>query len=300
MSPTWWTSRRKRLAAWSAPVWIAAVLTSGTLIGKTVDNAAGREAYAESDMATAREKFERTHRVNVVQPWVAAYNRGTANHGLRNYPAAKTDFAEALKTVPKAQDCLVRLNLVATIEVMGDELAVARRHAEAETMYAEGLAVLRQGQCGDPTRKPSASPSPSPSGTKSPTPGKSGQPTTGPSGQPTSGPSGEPTTGPSGQPTEGKPSSQPTAGEEQRKEEQERAGESEDRMEEKRREEQKAKEREQRSSKSPTPQPSGEPNPEPPDQRIERVEKQNEEARKQQQKSRDREKRSGTDVERPW
>ncbi|GAB3624933.1 hypothetical protein GCM10027418_30190 [Mariniluteicoccus endophyticus] len=326
-----WNPRRRRSAYVVAPVWLVLVLVAVLLLTKLADNAAGRESYVGHDPAGARQRFERTQRINVVEPWIAHFNHGTAAYQLRRYAEARTDFSTALASVPKTHDCMVRLNLVETIERMGDELAAARSFDAARVQYEEALRVLRAGSCGDRTPDPSASPSaepsasPSRSGTPSrsassapgssesatpgrsgaPSPGHSGEPTSGPSGVPSSRSSGQPTNGPSGQPTSG-PSGQPTQGEqksdeERRQEEKRRAEEAEKRLEKKQKDASGQGQKGATQSPSPTSQPSpAEQDEQGEAQRQQKLEKQNKDARKENQEGRDRKDRTGPRVDRPW
>lgn len=265
---TFWNARRRRLAAWSAPVWLLVVALAVFLLVRVGDNAAGRAAYAAGDPGNARDRFERTHRVNVVEPWVAAYNRGTASFQLGRLPEARADFTEALRTVPTERDCLVRLNLVATIEAIGDQLATAGRHGEAARAYADGLAVLQQGRCGDPHR-----PTPTPSRTRKPSPSAS----------------------PSAQPS--KPSDDP---EQRKQEEQRRADDQRDRMADKQEEQERAAENEQGRPSPPASPPPAPDRPGSEQGRSDELEQRNRAGRKDQQEAQDRAERGGPRVDRPW
>ncbi|HPZ51073.1 MAG TPA: hypothetical protein PLA44_14570, partial [Propionibacteriaceae bacterium] len=197
-----WTKRWVLLACW-APMAILLLGFAVKVFVMTSDAEAGRSAYGTGKYEEAKRRFDATQVVNIFEPWVAPYNQGTTLYQMLRYGEARTSLEASLALVTPRYDCMVRLNLVATIEAQGDELVARQNAAEAKKRYDEALDVLGKGDCG--TRE-SSSPSPSSSGqsskpaSKTPTLSKasSGQTSQSTSGQPTSG-SGQPTQG-SGEP----------------------------------------------------------------------------------------------------
>ncbi len=213
-------------------------------------NDAGRDAYADGRYVDSASQFERNRKGDVLEDWVASYNRGTAMYRLGRYAEARADLERALARVPKQQECLVRLNLALTLEAQGDELRTQQRAAEAQQLYAQARTVLRDGRCGELADR-SASGSPSQTRSGSPSNASSGTPSKSDSGKPSTATSGKPSTGSSGQPTtgsgSGKPTPDPTNEQEQKQQEGERAKETDERLGQKEQQAQKEAEQQQRN-----------------------------------------------------
>ncbi len=234
-----WTRRRILLACY-APLAVLLLAFAVKVFVMTSDNAAGRASYGAGQYDTAQRRFDATQVVNIFEPWVAPYNQGTTFYQLLRYTEARASLEKALTLVPPRYDCMVRLNLVTTIEAQGDELMARQNAADAKKRYDEAIAVLGQGDCG--TRE-SKSPSPSPSGSSSKPTSKSPTPAKASSGQSSKGQSGQPTQGESGQPTKG-----PTSDQERKEQEKQRADEAEQRLDEKSGEAQKQAEQQARDA----------------------------------------------------
>ena len=189
--------RRRRLLLLGLPLLVVAVLVGAKAVSMILINDAGRAAYDTGSMTQADQEFTRLGTVNLLSPWVAWNNRGTAQYGLGAYDVAETDFRRALELVPTRQVCVVAVNLATTLEQIGDELTAAGDTAGGQQRYAEGLALLTRYACphdtengenAEQTRKElerktaeqkpedtTPTPTPSPSGTPTPTPSEDPQ-----------------------------------------------------------------------------------------------------------------------------
>ena len=296
-------SVRAKLLIGFAPLALLLLIFAGKVLLMVSANETGRDAYAQQGYETAEAQFHRNRHLDLLEDWVASYNRGTTLIQLNRYEQARTDLERALTRVPADRDCMVRINLVLAIEGQGDELLAQQHPADAERVYAEAREVLRKGQCGDLAASPSGSSKPSsgrsgPS-TKNhsgqPTTGKSGQPTTGKSGEPTTGKSGEPTTGKSGDPTGKSQQPSPTSPEQRREQEQQQAQEADQRLNDKqqeaqRRAEQQRVEESHRATASPSS--SNPPSSADPQQQQDQLNNRNEKGQQRDQQGKDREDRS--------
>ena len=288
-------SVRAKLLIGFAPLALLLLIFAGKVLLMVSANETGRDAYAQQGYETAEAQFHRNRHLDLLEDWVASYNRGTTLIQLNRYEQARTDLERALTRVPADRDCMVRINLVLAIEGQGDELLAQQHPADAERVYAEAREVLRKGQCGDLAASPSGSSKPS-SGRSGPsTKNQSGQPTTGKSGQPTTGNSGEPTTGKSGDPTGKSQQPSPTSPEQRREQEQQQAQEADQRLNDKqqeaqRRAEQQRVEESHRATASPSS--SNPPSSADPQQQQDQLNNRNEKGQQRDQQGKDREDRS--------
>lgn len=141
-------SRRRRLLIGSVPVAVLLLAFAGKAFVMLGANHAGQRAYEQGVYASAARDFDRNRAVDVLEGWVAAYNRGTSLYRDARLDEARAELEYALGHSPRDRDCMVRINLSATIEAQGDASATARRAKEAAQRYREALGVLREGSCG--------------------------------------------------------------------------------------------------------------------------------------------------------
>ena len=272
-------SVRAKLLIGFAPLALLLLIFAGKVLLMVSANETGRDAYAQQGYETAEAQFHRNRHLDLLEDWVASYNRGTTLIQLNRYEQARTDLERALTRVPADRDCMVRINLVLAIEGQGDELLAQQHPADAERVYAEAREVLRKGQCGDLAA--------SPSGSSKPSSGRSGPSTKNQSGQPTTGKSGDPT-GKSQQPS-------PTSPEQRREQEQQQAQEADQRLNDKqqeaqRRAEQQRVEESHRATVSPSS--SNPPSSADPQQQQDQLNNRNEKGQQRDQQGKDREDRS--------
>ncbi len=281
-------SVRVRLLLGFAPLALLMLVFAGKVLLMVGANESGREAYAQQAYETAEADFGRNRRGDLLQDWVASYNRGTTLVRMHRYEEARADLERALARVPAEYDCTVRVNLVLAMEGQADDLMTQRRAADAEQLYAAARELLRQGGCGSPE---STSPSPGASGSQSASRRPSSrQPST---GQPSTGQSGQPSTGQSGQPTTSQP--EPTSPEQRREQEQQQAQDADQRLDEKQqqaqREAEKQRSRESRRASATPTAPSSRPSQDP-QQQESRLNEKNDEGQRSDREAKDRDDRS--------
>ena len=265
-------SVRAKLLIGFAPLALLLLIFAGKVLLMVSANETGRDAYAQQGYETAEAQFHRNRHLDLLEDWVASYNRGTTLIQLNRYEQARTDLERALTRVPADRDCMVRINLVLAIEGQGDELLAQQHPADAERVYAEAREVLRKGQCGDLAA--------SPSGSSKPSSGRSGPSTKNQSGQPTTGKSQQPS---------------PTSPEQRREQEQQQAQEADQRLNDKqqeaqRRAEQQRVEESHRATVSPSS--SNPPSSADPQQQQDQLNNRNEKGQQRDQQGKDREDRS--------
>ncbi len=142
--------RRRLLMRISIPIAIIAALVSLKLLSAVGLNLIGTASYDRANYSTAADRYVNTQFLNVVQPWKAYYNEGTAHYSAGKFFTASGRFAIALDKVPKApegeprgtDECMVRVNYSLALEGTADETLAVGDAAMAEKYYAEALDML--------------------------------------------------------------------------------------------------------------------------------------------------------------
>lgn len=109
----------------------------------------GTSAYESGNYVDAARYFSRNLVLNVTEPWLAPFDRGTARFALREWAAAESDYRSALPLAPEKHRCRVALNLAWTLEARGDDLRRANLAAEALDTWQQARDILRNYQCPD-------------------------------------------------------------------------------------------------------------------------------------------------------
>src|SRR5690625_1845438 len=142
--------RRRLLLRWSIPVVILAALVALKLLTAVGLNLIGTASYDRSNFSTAIDRYRNTQVVNVVQPWKAFYNEGTAQYSAGKFFTATKRFDIALEEVPKTppdqprgeDECMVRVNYSLALEGSADEALAVGNAEEAEALYTQALDML--------------------------------------------------------------------------------------------------------------------------------------------------------------
>ncbi|WP_457962616.1 hypothetical protein M1E17_13845 [Arthrobacter sp. D1-29] len=134
--------RRRRLLLWSGlPVLLglglsAKLISAGYLAGAAAHDFDARDgagvAAAAAGLRTAN--FFETHK--------APFAEGDALVLAGDYTGARQGFEEALAQAAPEDECVVRVNLVLSIERLGDARLVAEDANAAGKLFEEGLAVV--------------------------------------------------------------------------------------------------------------------------------------------------------------
>lgn len=134
--------RRRLLLLWSAlPVLFvlclsAKLLSLGVLAGQA---AAGFEARDTDAVGSAAAGLRA---LNVIEPHKAPFAEGDARVLASDFEAARALFEEALTLAGPDDECLIRVNLVLSIEQLGDARLAAKDVMAAGQLFSEGLAVV--------------------------------------------------------------------------------------------------------------------------------------------------------------
>lgn len=134
--------RRRLLLLWSGlPVLLvlclsAKLLSLGILAGQAATGFESRDANAVGSAAAGLRA------VNVIERHIAAFAEGDAQVLAGDFEAARQRFEEALALTGEDDECIIRVNLVLTIERLGDARLAAKDPLAAGHLFAEGLAVV--------------------------------------------------------------------------------------------------------------------------------------------------------------
>ena len=134
--------RRRLLLLWSAlPVLLvlclsAKLLSLGVLAGQAATGFEARDAVAVGSAAAGLRA------ANVIEPHKAPFAEGDARVLAGDFEAAKRLFEEALALGGRDDECVIRVNLVLSIEQLGDARLAAKDATAAGKLFAEGLAVV--------------------------------------------------------------------------------------------------------------------------------------------------------------
>jgi hypothetical protein len=130
--------RRRRLALWSAPPALLALAVSAKLLSVGFLGGAAAESYAAGQGSDVERAATWLGLANIVEPHKALFASGDAQVLAGDFAAARADFEAALRAGPGDDECKVRVNLVLSIEKLGD---AAGEGDAAARLFAEGLAA---------------------------------------------------------------------------------------------------------------------------------------------------------------
>ena len=147
--------KRKRLLLWSLPLMLIAFLAALKLLSAVAINMAGGSAYENANYNTAEDRFESLEFFNVIEPWKAHFNQGTAIYASGRFFPATEQFKVALDLVPKSpqgeppgkDECDVRTNYSLALEGLGDEAMAANDPAMGTNYYGQAQEMLAN--CGE-------------------------------------------------------------------------------------------------------------------------------------------------------
>lgn len=147
--------KRKRLLLWSAPLMLIAFLAALKLLSAVALNMAGASAYDNASYNTAEDRFASLEVFNVVEPWKAHFNQGTAIYASGQFWQATEQLKVALDLVPKSpqgeppgsEECDVRTNYSLALEGLGDEAMAASDPAMGADYYRQAQEMLSN--CGE-------------------------------------------------------------------------------------------------------------------------------------------------------
>ncbi|GAA0959840.1 hypothetical protein [Frigoribacterium faeni] len=157
---------RRRLLLWSLPVVLIVLLVAAKLLSMPVFAALTQWSYADREFERSTSLSEPLGIANVIEPWVHHFDRGTGYAQIGVLDVARTEFATALELAPDDPtiSCVIRTDLVLTIEAQGDAALLELRYADAEALFAQGRQAVDEAPEGcfqppeDPARPDTSEP----------------------------------------------------------------------------------------------------------------------------------------------
>lgn len=136
--------RRRKLLLWSAVPVLLMMLTAAKIFSLGALGNAAADGFDRGDSATVASAASGLAVANIFEPHKALFAAGDALVLVQDYAGARGRFTEALAAAPASDACRIRVNLVLTIEALGDSALEAGDSIEAARLYAEGLAVIKE------------------------------------------------------------------------------------------------------------------------------------------------------------
>lgn len=132
--------RRRRLALWSAPPALLALAVAAKLLSVGALGAAAGQSFSSGEQQGVANAASWLHVANILEPYKAHFASGDAHVVGGDPAAAREDFESALEAGAGVDVCKVRVNLVLSIEKMGD--GAAERDAAAQ-LFSEAMAAAK-------------------------------------------------------------------------------------------------------------------------------------------------------------
>lgn len=134
--------RRRRLALWSAPPALLALAVAVKLLSVGALGGDAAHAFETADQEGAASAASWLHVANLVEPHKAFFASGDAHVLAGDLTAARKDFEAALDAGAGQDECQVRVNLVLSVEKLGDAALSAGNQQIAATLFREALDLI--------------------------------------------------------------------------------------------------------------------------------------------------------------
>jgi hypothetical protein len=135
---------RRRLVLFSGPVVLVILLVAVKLIGMPVLALTAQGTYAGRAYDRTVASADGLAIVNVFEPWVQHFDRGTGLAGIGVLTDARTELENSLALVPKGDTgaaCMVRTDLLLVVEEQGDSAVLDQSFDQASAFYAHALSL---------------------------------------------------------------------------------------------------------------------------------------------------------------
>jgi hypothetical protein len=142
--------RRRALLLWSALPVLLALCVSAKLLSLGIFGGQAARGFEAQDHAAVASASAGLRAANFVEPHKAPFAEGDSRVLAGDFAAARQLFEEALILADPADpadleaSCVIRVNLVLSIERLGDERVIAEDPTAAARLFAEGLAVIEE------------------------------------------------------------------------------------------------------------------------------------------------------------
>lgn len=135
---------RRRMLLFSLPFVLLLFLLAGKFLSVSIASTQLTAAFAKADADGVHAAAGILKIANFVEPYKAWFNDGDGYLLQGDFDSAKGQFEEALRLVPEKESCKVRVNLVLTLEKLGDAKRAAGDQSGAKALYDSGLSITDQ------------------------------------------------------------------------------------------------------------------------------------------------------------
>lgn len=134
--------RRQLLLLWSALPVIVAMCFSAKLLSLGIFTGQATRAFEARDTGAAASASAGLRAANLIETHKAAFAEGDSLVLAGDFAGARQRFEEALALTGPRDECVIRVNLVLSIERLGDARFRAEDPTAAGRLFAEGLAAV--------------------------------------------------------------------------------------------------------------------------------------------------------------
>jgi hypothetical protein len=131
--------RRKLLLLWSGLPVLLVLCLAAKLLSLAVLGGQAAAGFESRDAGLVGSAASGLRAVNVIESHKAPFAEGDARVLAGDFEAARQQFEEALALAGPEDECVIRVNLVLSIERLGDARLAAQDPAAAGRLFAEGL-----------------------------------------------------------------------------------------------------------------------------------------------------------------
>lgn len=133
---------RRKLLLGSAPLLLLLLLLAAKTLSVGIASAQLESAFAKGDAAGVHAAAGVLKVANVIEPYKAWFNDGDGYLLSGDFESAKPEFEQALALASSTESCRVRVNLVLTVEKLGDAKRAAGEQSAAQALYDQGISVI--------------------------------------------------------------------------------------------------------------------------------------------------------------
>lgn len=134
--------KRRRLLLWSAPVVLLVLLLALKFLSLPVFAGQATKSFAANNVQGTLSAAQGMGTFNMVERYKSYFALGDGYVLRKDFAQAKDSFSTALALVPAGESCKVRVNLVLTLEQLGDAKTKAGDSVKALNFYKEASSVV--------------------------------------------------------------------------------------------------------------------------------------------------------------
>lgn len=137
---------RRKLVVWSLPIVLVLLLVALKLLTMVAAGHQARSAYEAGQVTAVEQAAGRLGFLNVIERYKAPFARGDARVLAGDVEGGREAFEEALQVAPRdaVEACQIRVNLVLSLEKLGDAAKAASGLPAAKSYYDRMQVVVAE------------------------------------------------------------------------------------------------------------------------------------------------------------